>query len=47
MLARCHGRLERQCATLRRLVAQGANDEARIAAANVMRYFDTSATPSP
>lgn len=47
MLSACHGRIERQCATLRRLVphmaAHGANEEARIAAANVMRYFDTSA----
>ncbi|MGE0874654.1 MAG: hemerythrin domain-containing protein [Burkholderiales bacterium] len=46
MLAACHGRVERQCATLRRLVphvaAHGADDEARAAAARVMRYFDTS-----
>ncbi len=47
MLSACHGRVERQCATLRRLVphlaAQGADEQARTAAANVMRYFDTSA----
>jgi len=47
MLAACHGRVEHQCATLRRLVAHvaahGANDEARTAATNIMRYFDTSA----
>ncbi|MEO8717997.1 MAG: hemerythrin domain-containing protein [Burkholderiales bacterium] len=47
MLAACHGRIERQCATLRRLVphlaANGVDQEARTAAANVMRYFDTSA----
>lgn len=47
MLAACHGRIERQCATLRRLVphlaANGADQEARTAAANVMRYFDVSA----
>lgn len=47
MLSACHGRVEAQCATLRRLVPHlaehGANEEARSAAANVMRYFDTSA----
>lgn len=47
ILSACHDRVERQCATLRRLVshlaAQGADREARTAAANVMRYFDTSA----
>jgi hemerythrin-like domain-containing protein len=47
MLAACHGRIESQCATLRRLVphlaANGADSQARSAAANVMRYFDTSA----
>lgn len=47
MLSACHGRVERQCATLRRLVphlaAQGADEQARTAAANVMRYFNTSA----
>src|SRR5512132_2903244 len=47
MLSACHSRIERQCATLRRLVphvaAHGASEEARTAAANVMRYFDSSA----
>ena len=47
MLSACHHRVERQCATLRRLVphlaTHGADDDARIAAAAVMRYFDTSA----
>lgn len=47
MLSACHGRVERQCATLRRLVSHlathGVNEDARMAATNVMRYFDTSA----
>lgn len=47
MLSVCHDRMARQCATLRRLVPHlalhGADPEARTAAANVMRYFDTSA----
>jgi len=47
MLSACHLRIERQCATLRRLVphlaAHGATEDARTAAANVMRYFDSSA----
>jgi hemerythrin-like domain-containing protein len=47
MLSACHARIERQCATLRRLVphlaAHGADEEARTAASNVMRYFDSSA----
>ncbi len=47
MLAACHGRVTRQCETLRRLVphlaTHGADPEARVAAAGVMRYFDTSA----
>ena len=47
MLSACHSRVERQCATLRRLVvhlaAHGADQQARTAATNVMRYFDTSA----
>jgi len=47
MLAACHIRIERQCATLGRLVPHlaehGADDEARRAASNVMRYFDTAA----
>ena len=47
MLSACHRRVERQCETLRRLVAHGAShgpdDDARVAAAAVMRYFDTAA----
>jgi len=47
MLAACHARIERQCATLRRLVphlaAHGADEEARTAAGNVLRYFDSAA----
>lgn len=47
MLSACHDRMARQCATLRRLVPHlalhGADQEARTAAASVMRYFDTSA----
>jgi len=48
MLSACHDRMERQCATLRRLVPHlvehGVDEAARTAAANVMRYFDTSAS---
>lgn len=47
MLAACHIRIERQCATLRRLAAHlaehGADEQARGAAAGVLRYFDTAA----
>lgn len=47
MLAECHRRVERQCATLDRLVphlaAHGSDAAAREAAAAVMRYFDTAA----
>jgi len=47
MLSACHGRVERQCQTLLRLVAHlganGPDQAAREAAQNVMRYFDTSA----
>jgi hemerythrin-like domain-containing protein len=52
MLAFCHGRIEQQCATLLRLVphlaahgsdAQAPDTQARAAAANVVRYFDTAA----
>jgi hemerythrin-like domain-containing protein len=50
MLAACHGRIERQCATLRRLVAHLARQpgtlpdmEARSAAGALLRYFDTAA----
>ena len=47
MLSACHGRIETQCATLRRLVpyllAHGVDEEARTAATRVMHYFDTAA----
>lgn len=47
MLSACHHRIERQCETLRRLVAHLANHgpdaDARAAATAVMRYFDTAA----
>jgi hemerythrin-like domain-containing protein len=47
MLSACHGRVERQCQTMLRLVphlaANGADKAAREAAQSVMRYFDTSA----
>ncbi|HEX4329524.1 MAG TPA: hemerythrin domain-containing protein [Burkholderiales bacterium] len=47
MLVACHGRIERQCAILLRLVthlaAHGADVQAQTAAANVLRYFDTAA----
>jgi len=47
MLSACHGRIEQQCSTLRRLqshlLAHGADDQARAAAAAVMRYFDLAA----
>lgn len=47
MLSACHHRIERQCTTLRRLVVHlarsGADQDARIAAAAVLRYFDTAA----
>ena len=46
MLSACHARIEKQCATLRRLVRhldeRGVDQDARQAAANVMRYFDTA-----
>jgi len=52
MLAACHGRIEQQCATLLRLAphlaahgtdTQAPDTQARAAAANVVRYFDTAA----
>lgn len=47
MLAECHRRVERQCATLARLVphlaAHGSDAPARDAAQAVLRYFDTAA----
>lgn len=47
MLAACHGRIDRQCRTLRKLVGHlkdhGPDADARRAAVNVMKYFDTAA----
>lgn len=47
MLSACHGRIETQCATLRRLVphllVHGVDEEARAAATRIIHYFDTSA----
>lgn len=47
MLAACHHRVESQCTTLQRLVAHlkshGTDDDARVAAAAVLRYFDIAA----
>jgi len=47
MLVACHHRVERQCATLKRLAPHlrehGSDEQARAAAAGIMRYFDTSA----
>lgn len=47
MLAACHHRVQRQCTTLQRLVTHLAthhvDDDARVAATAVLRYFDTSA----
>jgi hemerythrin-like domain-containing protein len=47
MLSACHTRIVDQCATLQRLVPHlvrhGADADARTAAANVIRYFDTAA----
>ncbi len=47
MLAACHHRVESQCATLQRLVAHvaanGSDTDAAVAAAAVLRYFDTAA----
>lgn len=47
MLAACHIRIERQCNTLQRLAAHlnehGCDEQARQAAHNIMRYFDTAA----
>ncbi len=46
-LKACHQRTHAQCDTLRRLVAHlkdhGNDGQARLAASNVMRYFDTAA----
>jgi len=47
MLAACHHRVESQCETLARLVphvaTHGSDENARVAAAAVLRYFDTAA----
>ena len=47
LLSACHERMKLQCATLRRLVGHlathGVDEDARTAASNVMRYFDTAA----
>lgn len=47
MLAACHIRIRRQCETLQRLVTHlaqhGCDADARSAAGNIMRYFDTAA----
>lgn len=47
MLAACHGRVDKQCRTLERLIEHlprhGADAQARDAAVAVMRYFDTAA----
>ncbi len=47
MLSACHGRIEDQCSTLRRLVAHvdasGVDEQARTAARAVVRYFETAA----
>ncbi|HUH61085.1 MAG TPA: hemerythrin domain-containing protein [Candidimonas sp.] len=47
MLASCHLRIQKMCATLGRLAAylpaHGSDDQARQAAARIKRYFDTAA----
>ncbi|MDE3208835.1 MAG: hemerythrin domain-containing protein, partial [Pseudomonadota bacterium] len=47
MLDACHERMRRHCQTLEKLVTHlgmtGADESARQAAANVIRYFDQSA----
>src|SRR5512135_2009378 len=46
MLGACHERIQGQCSTLRRLAAHvvtaGADGDARAAAHNVIRYFDSA-----
>ncbi|MGE0071726.1 MAG: hemerythrin domain-containing protein [Thiomonas sp.] len=46
LLSACHERIAKQCATLRRLPAHlsahGADAEAKRAAAQILRYFDTA-----
>ena len=47
MLAACHDRIQERCELLHRLgrhvTEVGADEQARQAAANIMRYFDTAA----
>lgn len=47
MLLACHGRVEKQCDTLERLLAwlpgHGCDEQAQQAAAAILRYFDTAA----
>lgn len=47
MLSACHGRIDNQCATLRRLLqhvqSHGVDESARVAARAVIRYFETAA----
>lgn len=47
LLSACHGRIARQCETLRRLAAHlpahGSDAAAQVAAAAVVRYFQTAA----
>ncbi|MEO7057753.1 MAG: hemerythrin domain-containing protein [Caldimonas sp.] len=47
MLSACHLRIEQKCSTLRRLVRHlatfGADEQAQVAAAGVIRYFETAA----
>lgn len=47
MLLACHGRVQSHCRTLQRLATHlpqhGADAQARQAASNVLRYFDTAA----
>lgn len=46
MLAACHDRIEDRCELLERLVlhiqSQGCDDQARQAASNLLRYFDSA-----
>jgi len=46
MLQACHGRIQAQCATLKKLMlhlaTQGADAQAQQAATNILRYFETA-----
>ncbi len=46
MLLACHGRIQAQCATLKKLMLHlsqsGCDTQAQQAAANIVRYFDTA-----